>query len=202
VPTPAPTPEPTPAPQPPAPQPASRPANLEQKRAQFAAAEAERRKREEEAKKVAAAEAAEKARQQQASTQLDAKLADDISAIINTDQSTGATTGQGGSPTLGKPTGTSARLSQSEIDGLSGKIKQFWNLLPSESDSGLSVKLRINLNRDGSLVGTPQVLEADASSIGAAMSRAAQRAVMQAAPFSLKADAYDEWKQIDITLRP
>ena len=215
TPEPAPTPEPTP-PKPAAPAPMARPANLAQKRADFAAKqeaqqqaaadakkEEERKKKEAAAKEAARVAAAEEAkREQTATSELDASLADDISAIINKDTSTGATTGQGGSPTLGDTDGTSATLSQSEIAGLQAKIKQFWILLPSETESGLTVTLRVNLNQDGSVAGTPQVIAADPSPTGASMGRAAQRAVLQAAPFSLSADSYNEWREIEITLRP
>jgi TolA protein len=225
IPTPEPTPEPTPTPDPTPPKPLvpapmARPANLAQKRADFAAKQAaqqeaqqqaaadakkeeERKKKEAAAKEAARVAAAEEAKREQAATStLDASLADDISAIINKDTSTGATTGQGGSPTLGDTEGTSATLSQSEIAGLQAKIKQFWVLLPSETESGLTVTLRVNLNQDGSVAGTPQVIAADPSPLGASMGRAAQRAVLQAAPFSLSADSYNEWREIEITLRP
>ena len=202
----------------------ARPSNLAQKRAEFAAKQAaqqepqqhaaadakkeeERKKREAAAKAEAeakrVADAAEQAKRTQAAApDLDASLAEDISAIINRDDSTGATTGQGGSPTLGDTGGTSASLSQSEIAGLVGKIKQFWILLPSETESGLTVTLRVNLNPDGSVAGTPQVIANDPSPTGLSMGRAAQRAVLQAAPFSLSADSYNEWREIEITLRP
>jgi hypothetical protein len=204
-PEPEPEPEPQPEPEPPTPQvaapvPASRPANLEQKRQQFAAAEAERKKREEEERKRQAA--AQQAPRPQPAPQLDASLADDISAIINNDNTTGGTTGQGGTPTLGDTSGTSARLSRSEIDGLVGQIKQCWNLLPSDINSGLNVRLMVSLNRDGTVIGTPAIISADASAAGGAIARAAQRAVMNCGPYRLSAEAYDEWRQIDVELRP
>lgn len=204
-PEPAPEPEPEPEPEPvtpavAAPAPVSRPSNLAQLREQFAAAEVERKKREEEARQRQAA--AEQAAQQQPTTQLDAALADDISAIINNDNTTGGTTGQGGTPTLGDTGGTSARLSRSEIDGLVTQIKGCWNLLPSDIGSGLNVRLMVSLNQDGSVNGMPQVVSADASPAGGAVARAAQRAVMACGPYRLSADAYDEWRQIDVELRP
>jgi hypothetical protein len=216
-PTPAPTPEPTPAPTPEpaepavaAPAPAARPANLEQKRQQFAAAEAQRKKQEEDRKKreeeekkrVAAAAAAQQAPKTQTTKQLDASLADDISAIINNDRTTGGTTGRGGTPTLGDTTGTSARLSQSAIDGFVAKVKTCWNLLPSDINSGLNVRLMVNLSQDGTVTGS-QIVSSDPSPAGGAIARAAQRAVQQCGPYTMLSQAsYDEWRQIDIELRP
>ncbi|HLV82299.1 MAG TPA: hypothetical protein VKY62_00815 [Devosia sp.] len=206
-PTPEPTPEPSPVPTPEpeapavaAPAPAARPANLEQKRQQFAAAEAERKKKEEAERQRAAA--AQQAAQQQAAPQLDASLADDISAIINTDKTTGATTGQGGAPTLGDTTGTSARLSQSAIDGLVARVKTCWNLLPSDINSGLDVVVLVTLNPDRSVAAT-QIISADPSPAGGAVARAAQRAITACGPYDmLSSDSYDSWRQIEMELRP
>ena len=201
-PAPEPTPEPTPEPETPAvaaPAPAARPANLEQKRQQFAAAEAERKKKEEEERQRAAA--AQQAAQAQPTEQLDASLADDISAIINLDKTTGGTTGAGGTPTLGDTTGTSARLSQSELDGFAARVKQCWTLLPA--DYGMSVTLMINMNRDGSVNGTPTIAAADQSAAGLMMARAAQRAVVSCGPYTMLSEAtYDQWRQIEMELRP
>ncbi|MGV8853259.1 MAG: hypothetical protein ACOH2L_01315 [Devosia sp.] len=206
VPIPAPTAEPTPiatpdAPTPAvaAPAPAARPANLEQKRQQFAAAEAERKKKLEEERKRTAA--AQQSSQPQSKPQLDASLADDISAIINNDKTTGGTTGKGGTPTLGDTKGTSARLSQSELDGFAAKVKQCWTLLPA--DYGMSVTLMINMNRDGSVNGTPTITSAEQSASGLMMARAAQRAVINCGPYTMLSEAtYDQWRQIEMELRP
>jgi hypothetical protein len=212
VPEPEPTPEPEPEmPQVAAPTPAARPSNLNQLREQYATAEAERKKREEEERKrqeeerqrAADAKKQEQQRQQQATTQLDTDLADEISSIINNAPSTGGTTGQGGSPTLGDTTGTSARLSQNAIDGLVAKIKTCWNLLPSDYNSGMTVTLSMSMNPDGTVSGTPQIVAADPSPAGGAIARAAQRAVVQCGPYTmLSADSYDQWRQIEVELRP
>ena len=103
---------------------------------------------------------------------------------------------------MGDTGGTSARLSQSEIDGLVGQIKGCWNLLPSDINSGLNVRLMVSLNPDGTVNGTPAIISADASPAGGAVARAAQRAVVNCGPYRLSAEAYDEWRQIDVELRP
>jgi hypothetical protein len=198
-PTPEPEPEPTPEPTPPQVDvalPTSRPADLAQVREQALAAAERRREEEERQRQAAAAEAAPP-------TEISSETADEISSIINNAPTTGATTGQGGSPTLGDTTGTSARLSQTAIDGLVAKIKTCWNLLPSDFNSGLNVTLSVSMNSDGSVNGTPQVVAADPSTAGQAIARAAQRAVVQCGPYTmLSADAYDEWRQIEVELRP
>lgn len=215
APEPEPTPEPLPEPEPelapePTPEPAqpqvnvalptSRPSDLEQVRERARVAEAERKKREEEERKR---QAAARAAQQTQTSDLSRETADEISSIINNAPTTGATTGQGGSTSLGDTTGTSARLSQTAIDGLVARIKNCWNLLPSDFNSGLNVTLRVSMNPDGSVNGTPQVVSADPSPAGQAIARAAQRAVMQCGPYGmLSGDAYDEWRSIEVELRP
>jgi len=205
--------EPTPAaePQEVAPRPVTRVAALDEARAQFqrrqqqqaaaaqqereAAERAERERREREERERAQAEAR---RQQQQQQQTAAREADDISQIINNEQSRGAVTGQGGQQTLGRQDGTAARLTRSELDGLTSQMKSCWNLLPSEIDSGLSVRLLVSLNSDGSVSGTPQITEQDGSAIGRSIARAAQRAVVSCGPYRLAAEKYDEWRQIDV----
>ncbi len=130
-----------------------------------------------------------------------ARAADRASDIINSEQSRGATTGQGGQATLGTPSGQAATLTRSERDALVAQMRQCWRLLPGEIDSGLSVRLLVELNRDGSVVGTPRVVTSITSSMLGSISRAAQRAVLGCGPYSLAAEKYAQWKQIDVTFR-
>ena len=58
----------------------------------------------------------------------EAKPADQVAALINNETSRGATTGQGGSPTLGKNTGRASTLTQSQLDGLVAQIKGCMNI--------------------------------------------------------------------------
>ena len=215
-PTPAPTPEPSPAPeptpapaQPPAPTPAARPSNLAQLRQQFAAAETERRRREEEERRrqAAAQQPATPAPNPQPNppqpAQLDSALADDISSIINRDNTTGATTGQGGSPTLGDTTGTSATLSQTEIGALVAKIKQCWYLLPNEEASGAEVVVNMRLKQDGSLADVPRIVSVSQQPEAIGIAQKAVSAVAGCGPYSmLSANTYDQWQNINVTLRP
>jgi outer membrane biosynthesis protein TonB len=193
------TPEVSPEPAETVPQPVTRTASLDQKRADFKKQqEAEKKRREEEAKKKQEEERIREAKLREDEA---AKLADDISDIINAEESRGATTGEGGTPTVGKPTGQAARLSQSETDALVGQMRRCWNLLPAEIDSGLSVRLLVELNRDGSVSGSPQVLEQDNSATGISIARQAVTAVRKCGPYFLAAEKYDDWRQIDVTFR-
>ena len=80
-------------------------------------------------------------------------------------------------------------------------MRSCWNLLPSEIESRLSVRLLVNLNQDGSVAGSPQILEQDNSPIGIAIARAAVTAVRKCGPYRLAAEKYDNWRQVDVTFR-
>ncbi len=171
------------------PQPVIKTASIDQKRAEF------KRKQEEEAKQRAAERAKEQAEK--------AKEADRISDIINAEDSRGGTTGTGGQATAGKPTGQASRLTQSERDALAAQMRKCWNPpLAALSEPGLTVRLIVDLNRDGSVAGTPRILSQITSPLVQTTAMAAQRAVMRCGPYRLAADKYDEWNQVDVTFDP
>lgn len=172
-----------------APEPVIKTAAVDQKRAEF------KRKQEEEAQRRAEErerEAAEKA-----------KEADRISDIINAEDSRGATTGTGGQAAAGRPTGQAARLTQSEQDALAAQMRQCWNPpLSALAEVGLTVRLIVDLNRDGTVNGTPRILSQITSPVLETTARAAQRAVIRCGPYRLAADKYDDWRQVDVTFDP
>ncbi len=130
-----------------------------------------------------------------------AREADKISEILNAEESRGGTTGTGGQATTGTATGQSATLTRSEQDALAAQMRGCWNLLPGEIDSGESVRLLVELNRDGSVNGTPKVLSGIASPMQGSIARAAQRAVLGCGPYQMAAEKYASWSQVDVTFR-
>lgn len=225
----APTEDPTP--QEVAPAPAQRVANLDQKRAEFKkqqddakqkaadeakkkAAEDAKKKADEEAKKKADEEAKRvaeaKKKDEQAKKEADARkqqqaavdAADRISDIINNEKSRGGTTGQGGEPTLGKPTGSAARLSQSELDALVAQIRSCLAVPPGAVEANAVVRLQISFTVDGSVQGNPQVSSNITTPIEQALANASIRAVVRCGPYSLVAQRYDELKQLEVTFDP
>lgn len=181
APTPAP-PEPTPvavtpveetptvAP-PPVPVPVTRTAALEQKRAEFRQQQAE----------AAAAAAAQPRDAPQA------READDISDIINNEDSRGAVTGSGGEPTTGRPTGTAATLTQSERAALVAQIRACMSVPPGSLEAGVTAQLQFSLAQDGNLRGDPQLVRAPTSQLEDAFARAAIRAVKRCGPYTVAA---------------
>lgn len=183
--------EPTPSEEPAevAPQPVIKTAAIDQKRAEF------KRQQEE--------EAARRAEEREREAAEKAKEADRISDIINAEDSRGATTGTGGQASAGRPTGQAARLTQSERDALAAQMRKCWNPpLSALAEVGLTVRLIVDLNRDGTVAGTPRILSQITSPVLETTARAAQRAVIRCGPYQLSADKYDEWQQVDVTFDP
>ena len=195
--TPVATPEVTETPAEVAPTPRMRTAAVDQKRAEFKKLqeqekerakeeqeqqEAERKKKEEEAKRKAAEE---QERIEEAKLQEDeaAKLADEVANIINTEESRGATTGEGGEATLGKETGRAARLSQSQIDGLVAQIRGCINMPPGAEENDATAELLFSVDAGGNVAAQPQLLQSSDDTYA----RAVSRAVMRCGPYAVVA---------------
>ena len=146
--------------------------------------QAQRRREEEARKKQEEEERVREARQRE---QEAARLADEVASIINNEDSRGATTGAGGTPTLGKETGQAARLSQSQIDGLVARIKSCILMPAGAEEAGATAELQFSIGSDGSIVGQPQRLSTATSQIEETYARAVQRAVQKCAPYTVVA---------------
>ena len=114
-----------------------------------------------------------------------AKPADQVADLINSEDSRGATTGQGGTPTLGKTTGKAATLTQSQLDGLVAQIKSCMSVPAGAAEAGITAQLHFNIDAGGNVVGMPDIVSADPSTLGRALASAAQRAVMRCGPYSM-----------------
>lgn len=150
---------------------------------------------------------AEAERQEEQETQSEqelADLADRIEDIINQEESRGGITGSGGDEALGRPTGQAALLTQSEQDALAARMRECWGPpIAAMSEPGLTVRLLVSLNRDGSVAGAPEILTPFTSDLVRTTALAAQRAVQQCAPYTmLPADKYETWQQVDVTFDP
>lgn len=114
-----------------------------------------------------------------------AKIADQVAELINSEKSRGATTGQGGDPTLGKTTGKSATLTQSQLDGLVAQIKQCMSVPPGAAEAGITTQLHFSLDGQGNVTATPDIVNSAQSQLERALASAAQRAVMRCGPYTM-----------------
>lgn len=205
VPEPAPEPEPVPEPEPEpvapepelaapaapeepaevAPQPVQRTAALDQKRASFKQEQEElKKRREDEAKRKREEE--ERVREAKRQEDEAARLADEVANIINSEDSRGATTGEGGEQTLGREDGQSARLSQSQLAALVAQIRQCLNVPMGAMEAGVTARLEFNIDPMGN-PSNPSLLVAPASPLEQAYASAAQRAVQRCGPYPMAA---------------
>ncbi len=88
------------------------------------------------------------------------------------------------------------------------QVAPCWNPPTGGADvAGMTVVLKIRLNRDGSVVGAPEfVSQTGATEGNQAYARAfvetARRAVLRCAPLSLPADMYSYWREFELNFDP
>jgi outer membrane biosynthesis protein TonB len=108
-------------------------------------------------------------------------------------------------PSLGAPNAApEAQLSQSEIDALRERIRQCWSPPPGvDSNSNISVSLRVEFRPDGSLAQMPVVVAGTPSPLGPALAESGKRALLACQPFTmLKPEHYAQWKDITVDFDP
>jgi colicin import membrane protein len=113
------------------------------------------------------------------------KIADQVAELINSEKSRGATTGAGGEPTLGKTTGRSATLTQSQLDGLVAQIKSCMSVPPGAAEAGITAQLHFNIDAQGNVTAMPDILSSGSTQLDRALAAAAQRAVMRCGPYMM-----------------
>lgn len=134
---------------------------------------------------------------------------DKIAALLNKVPDSGPTASKlpdlpGAKKVKGNPKGKHLRMSINEIDAFRRQVSQCWN--PPVGGLGaeeLSVKLRIRLNKDGTLKGQPRVLNRGSSSFQRAAADSAARAVWQCQPYNnLPRRKYDTWRDMILNFNP
>ena len=89
-------------------------------------------------------------------------------------------------PVKGQSSGTQTTMSVNEIDALRAKIAQCWSPPPGGLGAdAIIIKLRLQLNEDGSLIGYPTVANSGGSPFFQAAADSAVRAVFQCQPYEL-----------------
>ncbi|AHG46752.1 hypothetical protein RLEG12_27500 [Rhizobium leguminosarum bv. trifolii CB782] len=135
--------------------------------------------------------------------------ADEISILLNkTDPSAGGAKRSTQEASLGaKKSNGGSKLSQSEEDAVRGLIEGNWLVTPGmEGLSGMVIKVHMKLDKDGNIIGQPEVESSGGSGSDAtrrALESGAYRAVMKSAPFSmLPKDKYEAWNEFDLNFDP
>jgi colicin import membrane protein len=106
-------------------------------------------------------------------------------------------------PSLGLPTATAAALSQSEIDALRAQIQACWNPPAGAMDArDIVVRVRLNLNQDGSVAAVPRVTNTGANSLFQIAAESAVRAIQRCQPYRLPIAKYEVWRDVEVTFDP
>ena len=103
----------------------------------------------------------------------------------------------------GQSNGTEAAMSVNEIDALRARIAQCWSVPPGGLGAEqIVVRLRLQLNEDGTLVGYPTVANSGSSPFFQAAADSAVRAVYQCQPYALPSDKYALWRDMILNFDP
>jgi hypothetical protein len=106
-------------------------------------------------------------------------------------------------PVRGQSDGMQSSMSVNEIDALRARIAQCWSPPPGGLGADkIVVRIRLQLNEDGTLVGYPTVANRGTSPFFQAAADSAVRAVFQCQPYSLPSDKYALWRDMILNFDP
>ena len=103
----------------------------------------------------------------------------------------------------GQSNGTDMAMSVNEIDALRARIADCWTPPPGGLGADqIVVKLRLQLNEDGTLVGYPTVANSGSSRFFQAAADSAVRAVYQCQPYALPKAKFALWRDMILNFDP
>jgi hypothetical protein len=106
-------------------------------------------------------------------------------------------------PVHGQTTGTNMTMSVNELDALRARIADCWTPPPGGLGAdAIVVKIRLKLNKDGTLEGYPTVTNQGSSPFFQAAADSAVRAVYQCQPYALPAAKYALWRDMILNFDP
>jgi len=101
---------------------------------------------------------------------------------------------------LMQPTAEQRKIMKHITDVVYSCVGKAWRA--SSEIKSVRVKLQIRLEKDGSLAGTPEVINPEDTREGKFAAETAIGAVRACAPFKLPPEAYDSWKAIRVDFVP
>ncbi len=128
---------------------------------------------------------------------------DRIAALLN-EPGIGDGAAEAGPIELGVDAGAvTTELTVSEIDALASAIGDCWYPPNGWVDPAeIRVVVQFRLNRDGTVIGVPSVVQAPAGRFAVVATERALFAVRQCAPYQLPPDKYEAWQEVRITFDP
>ena len=98
---------------------------------------------------------------------------------------------------------STGKLEHNELAQFKARLKECWRSPVAGGSRKLTAALRIALRSDGSLAGSPELVEVTASPDAVAMVTSAKQALAECGPYGfLPADSYDTWKSLSLTFSP
>ncbi len=133
---------------------------------------------------------------------------DNIAALLNkipdaSDEPKPQELAEEASPAHGQTTGTDMTMSVNELDALRARISDCWTPPPGGLGAdAIVVKIRLKLNKDGTLEGYPTVTNQGSSPFFQAAADSAVRAVYQCQPYALPVAKYALWRDMILNFDP
>lgn len=88
-------------------------------------------------------------------------------------------------------------------DAIRQRLAKCWNIPPGAREAQISVKVRFQLNPDGTVSGLPQVMNGSSDPLFTTTAQSAVSAVMDCQPYDfLPQDKYDLWQENGVNFNP
>jgi hypothetical protein len=129
---------------------------------------------------------------------------DRIAALLDKEAETAPAAQSDAPASIGVATGNpDAKMTLNELVALRTQVQRCWTIPTGWTHPReVSVTIRFGLNPDGTVKGTPVVIEFPASQYGQVSADNAIRAVLSCGPYKLPAEKYDQWSEVQIRFTP
>jgi colicin import membrane protein len=140
-----------------------------------------------------------------AETQSEEQLnTDEISALLDKSKPEADAEATDALPTAGAATGDpDPKMTVNELEALRAKIVACWNVpLGASNAEEVRTVVQFHMNRDGTVAGTPTILERPSGRYAQIAPESIVRAIMQCAPYQLPPEKYDQWQEVRLNFNP
>lgn len=129
--------------------------------------------------------------------------ADRISALLNKVEPSGGGSGSSRASAGIRSGGTNAAMTMTELDALRAQIQRCWNPpVGAQGAEDLIVTVQMQLNQNGTVAGSPEVINSGSNPFFQAAADSARRAVLRCQPYNLPLEKYDTWREVRVTFDP
>ncbi|MCX7345235.1 MAG: hypothetical protein NTU78_05780 [Alphaproteobacteria bacterium] len=99
--------------------------------------------------------------------------------------------------------GTDNVLSATAIDALRSRIQECWSVPPGAREANITIRVRFQLNTDGTVIGEPQVMNGSAEPLFGTTARSTVAAILGCQSYDfLPQEQYDLWKDLILNFNP